>query len=70
MNPTTLVLLSLSEKKNLRLVNLVLAAAPCKATKDSHFSISAEVQSTQKSAIKNIGPCAAKTPVAKFQCLQ
>lgn len=60
----------LSEKKNLRPVSLVAAITPGKATKDSYLSIFADVQSAQKSAIENIGPSAARTPVPKFQRLQ
>jgi len=57
-------------KKNLRPVSVVVAVAPGKATKDSLFSVFADVQSARKSAFENIGPSAAKTPVAKFQYLQ
>lgn len=62
--------LYLSKKKNLRPVKVVVAIAPGKASADSHFNIFTDVKSAQKSAIEDMGPSAAKTPVAKFQCLQ
>lgn len=65
MNPSVLVVY-LSEKKNLRSASLVVATVLGKATEDSHFSIFADVQNAQKSATENTGPSAAKTPEAKF----